>query len=614
MLISAFRSPLQTPPTLKLGSEMEPFRQSLPTLKPGLFAEALGEAGHKPDDCDPGMLRRSLARSVAAAVASNPPTPRFGGPANAEDTWRHRHAVVEMQREDSFESLAGEVSDGGDTPEPPRRPPPRRKPQQRAQPQPSTGSKQDREVTLPQKQAVGASVGAHGDVVAALRHMDEAGFHAAVLQALAAQQEAKGIKPPAPAGKPAAHLRTVAEKFQAAEFQVAPPVKTTQVSVAQLLGGDGEGRAVRGRSASMSPVRASGRQQTGSAQPRGIPAVPRAAVQSAPVSPAKGSAAPRRQQAAQPRGRTMQRQASLRPTAASAPVSRATSPMKEPSIQPRMTKAAAARSEATQRLLNSRRQRELKQWSSISEAVRQGKAKVGIHDAGARGVSTQGAQKGVGFALPPAGYGALPAGQSEAHSVEPCPLPVALQQEGGAPQEQYPSCSSSPRYADMLDRLAMGMSVDLDLVQAAKQPKALPVKLSVDARVPGDQPGDLPSARSSSNSSGFGAAVRAVNLRGNGGVEEGSRVYAGPAATASDSPPLASQKMVSIHDVARSMGSSRGSSEEMVGADGGEEEVVAVDASSNTLLQQLLGMQRSLSLQDLEALRGAIRREANGPM
>lgn len=564
-----------SPPALQLRGEMEPLRQSMASLKSGLAAAALadespttsGEEGARI-----GAARRALALPAKGGGAATPPTPRFGpggwqvvdrtgAPTVGPDQLNAALAEAPSPAS-SFESLAAELSDA----ESPDERMYRRTPMAGADGRPMAQTRRRMPSPEPLRPTALAPALAPGPTYAADGPASEAlAMQAALLRAFMVPLPPQAQGPPAAAPAPAP----------------APEVKQTQVSLAQLLGGGAaEEVQSRGRagprpqgpppSRSAAPVegntlRAVHQQQAG---PVGVP-------HSAPVSPQK-------------RGRA--------PATRSAPASRAGSPLRQPTIQPRMTRAAAARNDATQRLLESRRLREQARLAGLSAAQerrrreRAGKRKDGrFPDGGldAEGVDTpakrprsaQRAQRPqeeapfVGFVLPAAGFFkpvAQPAAASSSPESPPVPLVLEDADVGALPSPG----PRSPGFYQMLERLALGMSVDASKVEAEKQPRS-------------------PAA--------------AAELRGREGTPEDALAGARPNALYAGQPepsPLvnvAAQRLVSMNEMVARSGSGE--------SGGGGGDGAAVDASSNTLLGQLLEMQRSLTVDDLALLRAAIRRE-----
>lgn len=193
----------------------------------------------------------------------------------------------------------------------------------------------------------------------------------------------------------------------------------------------------------------------------------------------------------------------------------------------------------------------------------------------------------------------------------------------------------------MLERLQMGMSVDSTIIRAVKQPSpsiaVVPLSPAKEAGVP---PGASPNTSSSTSSAvlAANAAAEAAITKSN---DSGAIVYAlkpavggrkkahvAPVAASGFGPLLsqrevnpeamdetnsqhsgemAREKMVSIHDaVAAAAGSNLRQSVESSGESG----VSGVLNRTGTLLEQLLDMQRSLTLDDLQKLRSTIRQGA----
>lgn len=299
----------------------------------------------------------------------------------------------------------------------------------------------------------------------------------------------------------------------------------------------------------------------------------------------------------------------------SAPGSRTVSPLREPRIQPRMTKASAARSEATQRLLKRRREREAAQLESIRAhtlAVHVDKGRK-RHDepsiANTNEVFHTDAidtwpnndyqpNASAGYLLPPAANARLVKIQNS-KEMDAGKVVVPVEQKRRrhrshrhnenmlmCGEDTEPVPPRSPSFYQMLHRLAMGMSVDKEKVRNAMQPAPLPI--CFDDLVEGT--GVSPQAMTENPKEEKGPE----RVLANGAAEEdGDRKHAVPKEKARHVDPMTAV----VHDDAYAKG------------EGSAGVHPAVDVSSNTLLGQLLDMERSLTLDDLAALRLAIRRE-----
>ena len=334
----------------------------------------------------------------------------------------------------------------------------------------------------------------------------------------------------------------------------------------------------------------------------------------------------------------------------------------------RMTKAAAARNQATQRLLELRRQRERAHLERFVRTTNNGRpaaikrkeafnvdstshqhhhhhlggggvmnehetalgcnediplpkrprsASKKNHNATATTTATMmmptGRDADVGFQIPPAPT-------HHTAPIAPLHLPSFGDAQSGGDDSIGAVPARSPGFYQMLERLAAGMSVDMAKVEAEKKvstPVALGSPLSGTCTVVGGGSGRGSGEEQRGSGVDFDAQTNTLFTK-----------YAGVAGAREPSPlvNIAAQKLVSMTDVvSRSSGSASGSGsgsttgdEDTKHGEGGgntttvvssAESSIKVDASSNTLLGNLLDMERSLTIDDLHALKMAIRKE-----
>jgi hypothetical protein len=632
-----------TPPTLKLTSEMAPLRQSLASLKPGLAAAALADGSGGAGATLP-TTAITLSEQQPRSSGGTPPTPHFGKmiagnnnnhfPPRNRDDWItqnntfHGNGIVavtppheRLQSEASFESLEAELSDqegdgevamyrrtpvaGADGRPLIRRQDPA--PAPALVPVRNNVSLEQMQQPTPQLQRQHSSGSRRAETAHAME------LQAALIQALSV---------PLPPQNPAAGQ--VMEKRPSNGA-----AKQTQVTLAALMDPNNRHQQQRRyyqdiRSAPVSPQKR-------------VPA--EAAVNSkAPPAPAAPTAVQHQQQ-----------QQYHRPPVKSAPSSRAVSPLRQPTIKPRMTKASSARSEATQRLLEIRRKREMAHLANLHPraAKRKEVAMLG-HQQLSRGSSLNSeksdegvqvkrprsadyrnekelsaavtaAAAGDGYQLPAAGT-QIPAITKKQNSLI---VPGNNNNNNNNAEDTFAAASSiaipvpprSPGFYQMLERLALGQSVDMERVKAAKKPtKTL---------VPMEEEPAVELEKENKNSSGS-------VVQGDGDfVFNPNALFSGNVGKAELSPlvNVAAQKLVSLSDavVARSASGSVVTAAATEATKEEEEAAakyshpraataaadIAVDASSGTLLGQLMELERSLTLNDLAALRHAIRREGS---
>ena len=651
-----------SPPTLQLTAEMNPLRQSMASIQSGLAAAALTSSpGSQEDDAaittstksagyettqaeEVALLRRSQVKLLAAEAAANPPTPRFGGLPHSRDSWRGAPSAPAINQngntqglhcESSFESLEAELSEDGEVDSPCRRTPiagvdGRPVAQKRRQPSPLNNVqllKGHRQQQQYQQNVVQQQNQQNVDVMA---------LQAALLQEftvpLPPVHQNNGATPPAVAGVEAP----------------ASEVKQTQVTLASLLGKNGAAvkeqkiEKVRGRTTEppRAPASAGAPVKTSSNLTSHFDATthaphhqqqqqqhptqkqqhrPAADPHSAPVSPQKRTTTTTTTTTVLQKPAAGDRPTANRDTTThssairSAPVSRDPSPLRQPTIQPRMTKASAARTEATQRLLEIRRQRETAHLSNIRRQ-RPSKRKTHLdsplpgkrpksaeakEESSSSTTAAVGGSVGGGFQLPPAGnqqpvVATIAACTQENHIN--ITVPEIMPQE--VPSTASPPATTatampprSPGFLQMLDRLALGMSVDAARVEAAKKPTASAVTLQ-----------EL-----------LAQAVKEEERKKDGGGTFENFNPNGVFSSAAGRPisPLvniAAQKLVSMTDVHMERSNSADDEQPVMAM---AETPAAVDVSSNTLLGQLLDMERSLTLDDLAALREAIRKDVD---
>lgn len=504
-----------TPPVLQLRSEMEPLRQSLASLKPGLLSDALADTKEEPTVDTPGAAglnidvdiilqrddkedevnrRRAIARSVAAEVAANPPTPRFGGmPAlydkasrgsmivsnvdSAHDGYGQgdkEHGSCVIEPEVSFESTTAEPSDAELTPEiASKKQPLRSKRMQSQHPAPasqreSTAVKRPKHNDYYSKHvaAVGKkpAAAARSNFTVQDNAMNDQQYHAN-------KEHAKALE--------SALLKAIANKpvplppntAKGVPLQQHGGIKKTGVSVAGLV--DTRQGA---RSTSYAAQHAT---HAVAGQPFSAPASPRQQQKHKKHSTAaavKNSNAP-----------TIATNPSLATTyiqqrgVKSAPVSRVASPLKAPSIRPRMNRAAAARSNATQRLLDNRRQREAQQWAALPEAVKLAASRKQQRDdvEPQQQLDDSGADEG--FHLPPAGSGKLDGIDTKDVSQKQRKAMLVAQSIKHIDVSNVPfgleRGVASIDYKQMLEQLALGKSYDENVAKVVTKPSAVDIPL-----------------------------------------------------------------------------------------------------------------------------------------
>jgi hypothetical protein len=656
-----------TPPTLKLTSEMAPFRQSLASLKPGLAAAALAAdddagSGGAGGGTSVSVITLSEHQPLTSGGGGSPPTPQFGTmnlnnlqfPPRNHDTWLTQgdHNLngaaattpqhEQLHSEASFESLEAELSDnednGGAMMTPGGVEMYRRTPVAGADGRPLV---QKRRQVVQQQQEVEVelreieALEQKWQQMQSSRMRNAEASHAKQLQAALIQ----ALAVPLP---PQAGQMMGSRQNSSGGNGGGGGAKQTQVTLAALMDPNNNNinrqREKQGRyyddirSAPVSPQKLGG---ATSKAPQ-IAAVPAAA----PVLPLQDH----------------QQQQHRRPQVKSAPTSRAVSPLKQPSIKPRMTKAASARSEATQRLLETRRKREMAHLANLQPRAAKRKEEAMLNHQLSRGSSLNSDKSDEriqvkrprsaqnepfaineknataaadGYQLPAAGTRAPTATITEnnqkqatnntlsaASLIVPDTTIAATSTNNDLETSSIPVPPRSPGFYQMLERLALGMSVDMARVEEEKKPKKTtfaPMEASLVEIGVAEEENKM---------------KKSIEDDGGDFVFNPNALFSGNIGKAEMSPlvNIAAQKLVSLSDavVARSASGSVATAEEVkmmeeeiprppppaaaaVVADGG----IAVDASSGTLLGQLMELERSLTLNDLAALRHAIRREGS---
>jgi hypothetical protein len=642
-----------TPPTLKLTSEMAPLRQSLGSLKPGLAAAALAEGnqGHSLSV----HINDHGTRSAAAITFSEqqqplsnggtPATPQFGTIAgNLHFPPRNREAWIiqgdqlnaatpqdeQVHSEASFESLEAELSDGeGGLATPGGGAVYRRTPIAGADGRPLV-QKRCQDEQVPQKMQHQSSE---------IRGAEEAHvleLQAALIQALSVplppQVDQIGQKRPS-------HGRAKQTQVTLAALMDAKDNKKNSYFKSHHPQQQQSGYYHDIRSAPVSPQKRGGVEVNNKApQQQDL-----SASQVAPVGASAAPIASLQEQQQQKQYR--------RPQVQSAPTSRAVSPLRQPTIKPRMTKASSARSEATQRLLENRRKREMAHLANLHPRAAKRKEAMLNHnfsrssslnsDKGDENIQVKrprSAQKRTsddeiaeegrvgkkavsiaagagGYQLPAAGTrAALKKNQNADISAATSSFIVPNNNDLAA--TSIPAPPRSPGFYQMLERLALGMSVDMARVEEEK--KATKTCMPVEESLV-EESGKKNNTQSKNND----AVAEAAEMQKSGAAiikEDGGFVF-NPNALFSGNPELsplvnvAAQKLVSLSDavVARSANGSVVATKEVeeIPAAAVADDGIAVDASSGTLLGQLMELERSLTLHDLAALRHAIRREGD---
>ncbi|KAG7666839.1 hypothetical protein NADE_003362 [Nannochloris sp. 'desiccata'] len=655
-----------TPPTLKLTSEMAPLRQSLASLKPGLAAAALADGAQ---GYSRGVHASGHGINSATAIAlseqqqplssgGTPPTPQFGTiagnlafPPRNRDTWitqgDHLNASTpqheELHSEASFESLEAELSDheGGLV---------------------TPGAAMYRRTPV---------AGADGRPLVQKRHQEEQ------VPGMMPEQLQQQQQQPSQLQRQSSEIRGTeeahAQELQSALIQALsvplPPqagqmgqrkpsnggAKQTQVTLAALMDPKNNNSYFKSHHHLQQQQQQGGYYQD---------------IRSAPVSPQKrggvvvNSKSPRQQQiaAAQvaPVGASAapipslqeQQQQYHRPQVQSAPASRAVSPLRQPTIKPRMTKASSARSEATQRLLENRRKREMAHLANLHPRAAKRKEGSMLNHNPSRGSSIKsdevmqvkrprsaqthpsndeiteqgrvgkeeavniaaGALGADGYHLPAAGTRAVLKKIQQQYPNISAVNSLIVPDNNNLAATSIPVPPRSPGFYQMLERLALGMSVDLARVEEAKKPTK--------SFVPMEESFVEEGGVKNSNQSDSNAVATSAEMQKRGSIKEDDGFVFNPNALFSGKAELsplvnvAAQKLVSLSDavVARSASGSVVATKEgeevppsppAAAADVG----IVVDASSSTLLGQLMELERSLTLSDLAALRHAIRRE-----
>lgn len=647
-----------TPPTLKLTSEMAPLRQSLQSFKPGLAAAALAEGAHDHsrnvhinghDVSSATAIALSEQQQPLSSGGTPPPTPQFGKiagnvhfPPRNRDTWimqaDHLNATTpqhdQMHSEASFESLEAELSDGEGGLATPGAAMYRRTPIAGADGRPLVQKRRQEEqipVTVPEQlQQLQQQPSQLQQQSSEIRGAEEA--HASELQAALVQALSVPLPP---------HTGQIGQ-----QKSLHSNAKQTQVTLAALM--DPKNNNKNSYFKSHHPQQQQQHQQGGYYHD----------IRSAPVSPQKRvgvvvkDQAPRKQQlaaaqvapvgaSAAPISSLQGQQQYRRPQAQSAPASRAVSPLRQPIIKPRMTKASSARSEATQRLLENRRKREMAHFANLHPRAAKRKEAAMLNQNFSRGarlssdkgdevvqvkrprsaqnhpfndeIANEGrvrkeavniAAGANGYQIPAAGTPAALQNFQERNFNISAANSLIFPDNNDLAATLIPVPPGSPGYYQMLERLALGMSVDMARVNEAKKPTQsfVPMKES------------LVEENGENNNN---AVAAAAELQKSGSIKDDDGFVFNPNALFSGKAELsplvnvAAQKLVSLSDaaVARSASGSVVATTEEEGPNAAADGGIAVDASSGTLLGRLMELERSLTLSDLSALRHAIRRE-----
>ena len=668
-----------SPPTLKLASEMEPLRQSLASLRPCLAADALKDDSLELiDPNDERSLRRAHRRLQLAAGQNG--SMAHQGQMQLHPAMRRVARDLDTHSESSFESLEAERSDGEvDSPfggvmyrrTPIAGPDGRPLVQLRKKATPegmknvqrmdasaggNTSHAMAMQAALFQAMAVPLPPAAEdpraryfqphstetpasdikqtqvslAELMGPGRGRRREGSRARQLprgrSALRAQERFPWEEEEQPRGRTASRYQSEEGYSRRNAAKSAGPPVSRRASFQQ------QQRQTRHVSASPSRHRQQAQPQYGQQQQKQY-RTEYAEYRSAPASPQRRTSSAHQQQQEQRFEEYMPKPftAGKADGAKSAPASRSTSPLRAPLTQPRMNKASQARTEATQRLLESRRKREAKH---LGHPARMPKRKEAAPETEAPAKLPRSAEKNqdidnFGFILPPAGTmpdsatpepprarsgsGKQRAGGGNGKSTRKG-LGTRKLAQGAEDHSSDPAPPRSPAFYRMLERLALGMSVDVDKVEAAKRPTRAPISLEHligDGDVTRSQPSrtvlvtpnvlfsakeDMSAQSADELAQRLVSMTDAVGARGNDSCSRGSRDTRD------------SHRSRGSRDTRNSKDSHRSRRKKNAGGNGSEVSG-AGDSASDALLGQLLDMERSLTLDDLDALRQAIRKE-----